>query len=575
MKNKKVSEFIFPMEISDPKDNNNSSIIVYGNPLHCNTEKLIHEYKIKEINKFLQWQLRYSFGNYVMIDLKNEPSKIIIIITSPGFCGGYKYQSKNGIILATVLSDLLEKSKETIEINEAVLERSLNVDPTHNLPTQTVFMGVERLLPAMILEISGNEVISEKSYLTMDVEAPLSFTEALEETIQCLLKNYDPEQITLMYSGGIDSSTLFAGLDKFSNGKFKLLSFDYRNFTNHPLRAKRIADEMGYKVEEADFIKISESDEYCEKLEQLLEKDIINPYNPSWAVPSRSGNKEEIVISGQNFDSLAILDMRRQQLSRTLYLLKTGNIISAGLDILWNIQFSDFFLNENFRKIYLSLIPAKYGEEKGRADFLSFLQGFISTGKPGRIKTSDRDLTEKAIDSFYKIVSTNNQSLLTDILYYYYYQFNCSHLITKFTLNTNVELILPALNGPIRSYFFNQKRNLFTILSPKEELIRSFNDITGRNFYKLINGRELKNRRTSSLKKRNSRLLERNIFLLDSGDSKLLDKIKNKALRERFRESNRKILGKIKINEGLTKREIEQGVLFVNFEKILRNVEGE
>jgi hypothetical protein len=461
-----------------------------GSPFHKKSEKILQDYQNSSLDEFLKKEATSSAGDYIIVDTTADHVKII---SSTQFAGGYV--CPNEFLVSRTLSPLLQNIND-IKLNSHYMVRFLEKKQTQIPPFSTIFKGVKRLLPGCVhfLNIKGKNSI--RTYITQG-DKPKNFSEAIKNTFSPLKKESSNKKITLMYSGGVDSTAFYYALnDVLGKDDFNIATVNLPSvYTNSSENANKIASKLGFELDFIDFPPTKKST--IRFIEKSLKKDIINPLNPHWSFFPDQENK--IIISGQNMDSVSTIDMKRKQISFFKHFLATRDF-GIIMDIVRNIQFTDTYLNNNLiQNFYARLFNIIYEKHSGMLGGEGCLMGMLSTGTPGRVNDKDQ-ISKDELLKFLEICLSKNLKEKVEVLNYFYYQSNCNKLLTTFSIN-NSAIYLPSMWAPLLSYFLGKKRNLRDAFCPKEEIYKYVNKKSGKKYREIAFHSYAKYRKSHNLRK--------------------------------------------------------------------------
>ena len=470
--------------------NKEKKVCIFGNSFHLTKKELHDKYLNNSIEDFLSFEAANSIGNYLIFDKINYN-----IITSIGYCGGYIYQNKNIIQCSTLLSNILKNiGYNNLEINKNRLIRFLEKPIQEMLPISTIFENIERILPAMVIHISNENIyryVYPFKYINNTYnEINFSFSSALDKVIKLITKNGCINNYEIMFSGGIDSSALaLSFLKSTSYNKINFTNFDYGNrSTNTPERGRIVSQLLNIQTNKVDFLKKHENNTFLIKtIEYEMENDFVNLLNPHRGY-TKIINKDSLIISGQNFDAMSIINMKRYQSSffRRILLLFKQNIrikekikfiIKILHDIKHNYQFVDKKLNKK-NKIYRqnnSRSTNKYNIE-------GIILGMISTGKPFLVNKKYHYIENRELNKILKLNKSKSKRNTLDLIHYINYQSNTNKQIATFKNYNGIEVVLPAMTGPIMNYYIHKSRTIQDAINPKREIYKYFRRESGYNY---------------------------------------------------------------------------------------------
>jgi len=426
---------------------NAGDISVVGKPLHTEYKNILNEY-VKNDTRFLKREAARSAGSYFLHDPKKNR-----IITSPGYVGGYLTEDFACTLLRPILD---KKDSKSVQFHPA-LRRFLKKSYTSFWPYQSIFQSIKRLPPGSVINYKGD--ISYNPYLRYSEG---NFNDAIEGAVEPL---ESVEQVTLMYSGGVDSTALYAALQSI-NTDVSVVSVDIGPNANSVERAVRIGELIGVDVEPVSYGWPPKNNRVINGVIQQMSHDIVDPFNPHHAFIPRS---EDIVISGQNFDSVLTGNMGRPQLSILDHLRATKKITDVFKHVIPNVQYTNKYQRSTLFQIILSRLISRYNSNwRGVSGKPAYLTGILSSGFPNVIHDSNSTRSEQ-IASHLMDNQNKQLSYLTDILKHHQYQHNSNKLIgTQDAKGTSV--YLPAMWGPFISRNIGRSRPLREAYRPKPQV---------------------------------------------------------------------------------------------------------
>jgi hypothetical protein len=367
---------------------NAEDIQVKGTPLHCDKDSLISLY-VHDRAAFFELERFHSAGSYLLIDPAGNQ-----IVTSPGYCGGYI--SEYGI--SSILKPLISATGvDAIDFDFYGITRFLERRITDCWPFITPFKGIFRIPPGSII----NYAFNKPQYTTYLRTRKLSFARAIEMSVKPLVKK---KNIILMYSGGVDSTALYAALNSISHDcdfDLKVVSIDTGPGTNSTNHASYMAKKIGFDLDILEFGYPPKRKAVITYIMDEMKKDITNPLNPhhAFATTSYSG----FALSGQNFDAMLTRNMLRPQIDFYSYLIYAKNYRRLARMLVRNSMFLSMYSSSNIlRKTILNMIKPQIRD--GFAfdnSSVAYLAGFASTGHPNIIRRNEyaksKELANKII----------------------------------------------------------------------------------------------------------------------------------------------------------------------------------
>ena len=531
-----------------------TDVSVFGNPFHEND--LVDLYYQSRVNDFIKNEGRYSCGNYVLID-PGKRDGTVRIITSPGYCGGYLSTTEDGrFYAATTLRGLLEQiGVDELEFDVGSLLHYFDQNNSYRAPFSSVFDGVYRLPPGVVLELDGTEG-TYRSYLpdSLDLDAPDDLGDLLSETVRSI----EDQDIVLALSGGVDSTVLAVSLLE-NDIEFGSVTFDIGpGYKDAPSRATAVADRLSIDTEIIDF-DMPPTGATVTHIEDAMRQDLINPRSPYRALTDRYVDEDTVVLSGQNMDAMVMLNMDnpnyssnfREDMRRPKGLLKL--MLFGGK----NTPFTDrYFSHESIRKAYFHLyrnipdiLPERFVPNhltEGRHDidtsFDGVFRGWIDHRFPNVRQNGftafesvegheavREGLIDDEITVFRRNVTEEVSKSAVQLFDFYMYCHNSNKLLTTLPLPGGAHISTAPSWGPSVSYFTPQKRTYRSAMIPKREIYEYVEKATGSSYHSMISG----NSGFSSWEnEKESRLLYENKHYLRAENSFVLSELDERRYRK-------------------------------------------
>jgi hypothetical protein len=268
---------------------------------------------------------RLSTKDFYEFCLSSNGSWVVIeegvrIITSPGFNGAY-YHPQLGLFkeLSSVF-DLNKSIKSNIQINSNIVIADILSKEfgTNGVNTQSEFLGLEKILSAMVYELNEEEVATCKSLLPKYSDIKSDFSTQL-----CKANKGLEGELGLMFSGGRDSIAIALGLKK-TGSNFSLIYVDQDNIASGGNLTTAI--EMAEILDEELIIVDGNRSNYFSSEDSLMklffkmETRIINAVAPLNSVNHLGFDH---ILDGQNMDAMLAMKMPklRQGSAKTIELL--------------------------------------------------------------------------------------------------------------------------------------------------------------------------------------------------------------------------------------------------------------
>lgn len=490
---------------------------VVGEPYHAAPERLVDRYRDEPLPEFLAGEARDSCGDYAVVDPRGEVTRLV---TSPGYAGGYIYEPGGrgehgpaGPLVATELGDLLERLPgKPPAFDERVLERYVaeGYRGSAHLPLATVFEDVTRLPPASHVELAREGVTAFRTYLP-GPRRPGTFGEAIEAAVE----HYEDEDVALLFSGGADSTALYAALRATQRtGSCRLMAVETGPGENSVESARSVAASLDAPLEVYDYGWPFEDEALVERIERCLGRDLVDPIEPHYALALGIDGVDR-VLSGHNFDQVATVDMRQPDVPRHWAVLLRGNVRPTVFGVARNAQYTDAYIDCPFlRRLYGAIVPGLAGDGVGwDRSIEGYLAGMLSTSVPNLVDRND-DWLAGEVRAYREYAGRVPPRTLVDLLNYHW-KLQYWNAVYRTVPAGMPPVDLPSNWGPFLSYYFGRRRGLRAAVSPKPEIHRYVSDRTGRSHRELKYGsfRSARRQRTDrerSGRRLRSRLLERN-----------------------------------------------------------------
>jgi len=562
-----------------------ATVQLFGYSYHLKTDDVIVKYLDFPLEEFLAYEARYSLGNYILVDLKSKDNQIIRIITSIGYSGGYIFNNNKYLFLSSILSSVLKHlNNKEIHIIEDSLLRYITIPLQFQLPFSTIFRNINRLPPAYIMEVKDGIISRKETYLAVDTSRyikPSSYGYALDEITGMLSESLMNNKINLMFSGGVDSTSYLLSFNKvIDKSKIRISTVDMDTAWNDTRRAIHVAKKLGFKIDVIDFGTPANSPDVINAIETEFTRDIINPNNPTLAFTDQYARSSDTIISGQNVDAIATVNMKRPQLSFLQHLLKTGDFGFIVNALFWNIQFTDKYISSNLMPYIYSFLIKVFLRRQVKLSITDngCLHGLLSTGFPFMISNEYYELIKAELTEFFSLIPNNTNIRFIDAFNFFYYNQNCNKLLTNFPAPCGAQVLLPVMSGPMLSYFIHKSRNVHDVISPKKEIRKYIENISGISYSSITNSKLLVNKISlqSSRKQRNTRvksiLLFRNRERLNKRNSSVLQLINDPGTLEKTELIYDNLYGNIDNNGFIDYYNMSQAFRIINLETLLANV---
>jgi hypothetical protein len=435
------------------------------------SSKVVSQYKSEGIKKYLKNEQKKSAGKYILVDTRGES---IDIVTSPGYHGGYIYCKKGKTLATNNLTAILKNiNNKKICIKYKNLMSFVRQKYVQSLPIKSIFKSVTRIPPRTHVSVHGSVIDRSFYNITTNSESK-NIKNTIEETVNPL--NKTKGDIYVMYSGGIDSTSLYLALrEAIGSSRLKPVTVDIPQTTNSKKRSKESGKFFGI---EADFLSYKwppEDSSVTNVIVKEMKKDIVNQLNPHWAVISKLSNK--IILTGQNFDSALTHGMSLPRL-----ILKSNIIQDLSRlfkTIVKNVAMTDIYSESYLLQLFYKHALNYLSSEGYIADAtdIGYKSGIISTGVPNYYIKEFETLYRAEIREVFGLLSESNSSLKS-ALQYITYQHNAAKTISTTSAN-GCSVELPAMWTPFSQYGLHKSISLSEAYNPKQELYSYVKQVSG------------------------------------------------------------------------------------------------
>lgn len=334
---------------------------ITGNSLNISEQqidKLINNNNRKELYKKLSTEACGSF--YITIKQNNRKKEII---TSPGYQGGY-FDEQTGEYSNTLGNILSERNN--IDINHIGLASFLGYGggTLRNSPVTTPFSGIRQISCGQVFEINSSKITKQRSYLNHCRSQSCTFNDGIEHAI----KPINGDSITVLFSGGKDSTALYLAIKRLHpNKKINVVTMDrYPELSLE--KAKRVSNSLDFDLHIVQHPYYWDtSKDYISHIINKMGERIVEAPNPYQGLPEKlSGDS---IVAGHEVDAMLTIDMPKspqRSLSNKIvsskYPLPAAAIGYPINYILCNLlprvhYTKEFANNKAFRKVYVSCIP--------------------------------------------------------------------------------------------------------------------------------------------------------------------------------------------------------------------------
>ena len=383
-------------------------------------------------------------------------------IASSGFSGGYIDSVR--VLYEKNISDLMTYNGKPSQ--DFVFNKIFSLIPEGFL---NPFPDVSLIDSGDVIEINKAGVVVF-NYLIDGIykKSPFSTSySALINTLECYTKNFN--SISLMYSGGIDSSLILLGLEEIG-ADFDLITFE-RSQTNdnNSKKSTLMAKRFGHTPRIIDKNAFSR-DVNKNYITDLMRKDFINPMNPHYDAT----NVGDILLSGQNADAVIGLDMVKLNDKASWFKTK----IRLRQEIL-NMWQTDGFLNINLLSKILGLFEKNYLKTRycKKNPYFNFDPDKLLSLRTGLDFNSISNLGLK-----------RKTRLQLETFNHFSYRAWALRMLSHFPNEGKVNTYLPYNSAPFINYYNSKSRFLKDSYKPKWRESEVISKKMGENYYNVISG---------------------------------------------------------------------------------------
>lgn len=251
-------------------------------------------------------------GNFSIVLWDRRQRRLLAAVDEFAIHSLVYYQNPRVVLVASRIEALLASGEVPRDVNPGAIANYLNY--TVNLAPNTIFQGVERLLPGTFLEVSEKGVACRRYW---DMSYPIDERSSEEELSRRLesvveeavrLRSTDREfnRLGAFLSGGTDSSTVVGMMGRLQLGRVKTFSIGFDEERFNELEYARItarkfaADHHEYLVTAAD----------CAAALPDMVRYFDEPYGNSSAIPTyfcarlAAQNGVNVLLAGDGGDEL-------------------------------------------------------------------------------------------------------------------------------------------------------------------------------------------------------------------------------------------------------------------------------
>lgn len=413
----------------------------------------------------------------------------IYVISSPG-CSGLFYNLENGILyLSDTIKELIKKKHSKIKFNDMEIVDAIIYGISN--PFTTIENSIKRLSSAATLTIAKMGTYKIHGYLQYNIyqQSPIQYDlRMFDKEMVILEKRLEKRKsnISIMYSGGIDSAALICALRNLNiTPVIYILEKDIGKVSTR-YRAVRFCEELGLSTQ----IVVSDTlnDQYLAGDESCL--PVFSPYTFNMydevAKYCSQKNMSELVISGESMDVLlGFGSIKRKKIEKYYGYIREcykryfhsrqfqkllGFLSKFNSDIINNYFYSFLFRRKytvpNFRHVnfpkQLNFVWNEYLEYKKEHVLTPmFPYGFNENGM------NDIDF-----------VTNRNAKIIKFYTYVSMALANIRHIESKY----NTDILLPYAQGPVLKYLLNYQLKFNDIFFPKQFLLDYIKQKTGINY---------------------------------------------------------------------------------------------
>lgn len=598
------------LELGPPSrgEQNPHEVLIYGDSLHQTNEEVLSRYQRDGIESFLRWERRHSLGSYVLVDRSRTRTRLI---SSPGYCGGYYRENGARVYVATLLREVLHREPSSILIREEMLYYLVTYAPTSafgSLPCSTLFENVRRFGPATVLDVGLGGVERIRSFAHVaESDRPETLMTAIMEVADQYARYYRHvgEEPTVLFSGGADSLLIYLALEEIvGRGNVRAITVQtsrFESLTNGHYRAIPVAQRLGVDIEivTGDW----EADPRVNvEIRRQMGLEMINSRRPDLALSGRS-DLPQLIVHGQNMDSMAgngmvnldANDDRPILSAKQLPLVSTDQLMLGQLrTLVSNFQFASEFYGSSELQLRmapfmqhsspLTLVDPDAGTELG------LLRGLIATQRPNLVHNARKPfsrvdqialMTEEA-GLFRDLVGQSVGGVaLCDLARFYGYTQLALKRGCSVPLENGVNTSFYPMAGAVLSYFLGRTRTMSDAFSPKEDVYRVIEQLSGVSYSELRGVRDAEmNEQIARIndqrgEDKRDTFIENNRELLDDSASNVLAKLSTHAAREPMLEVFRLAAeGSDPLSDSFTVFNQSVARQLINLELLLREPDG-
>lgn len=458
---------------------------IVGDPIHDSTEALLDLYTESEV-EYLRQEMSRSVGDYVLVDGRGSSTKLI---TSPMFTGGYVHTVENTTYADNLGAILRNASTESIQLDPDRLHHYLSGEGA-SLPYSTVFSDIVKVQSGMRMTVDADNHKLWSYFDEVDLTSHEDFESVGRRLAQAFSEHYS--NVSILFSGGIDSGLLYAFLAETTDANPNLLTFDWPGPSNNKKQAKSLAAELGEELSIVDFSHglDTEREAVLSSQEKNMKTDLVNINSPYFGITPEDIPRDGVVLSGQNFGEISALHMKQQQF-KLHYRLQNqsdfGGLSEIFLDeakrLARNVLFTDVYRrNSSLRKFLIWVLKRYFSERRSSDKQEAIPAGFISSSFPNFF----RSFSEKSALNELDRIETANLPIDSFLVHYIYAVFsNANRAVKVDKSDSSSPILLPGSSGPAISYMLGRGQTLGDAYFPKREYYKTFESLTAVDYHEV------------------------------------------------------------------------------------------
>ncbi len=561
--------------------------------------------------------VRRSVGKYYLI-IENRDE--IVIICSPASPGVFYINTGSSIIISNNEVEVYSHSSPA-KLNDMEVLNMLVSHPAYRSPFSSIFKNVDRITGGMILHIKRDFNIRKELFLEdecllnrrnhrFDKNKYITFKQTLEKTIELIADGQKNNPKYILLSGGIDSSVLLLGLQKFYDN---IQAVHWPMKKRESLVVHELCKKSGVKLNYLNLgwitSKHKSDDVEIDRFRQFYKSALgITLFHPMFIEIQnyiRSNNlTSPCFFSGQNMEEPYMIQcvLPRGVIDTFGYLwlsiknnlfLKQSLFGRFGHKLLSKNKFNSMNIGKigTYKKYCFNFNTYDYMlfctmPTKGYSipfEDIYFLPDELHTIMDEFYEFKKNRFLEYAIDQFasfsrlrgYKNVDDKAINSLAKILLYLKYDQNAqlNYWNTGEALEYNI--MLPASEGPMLDFFLGYQLSFKDYFLPKRYCYKYFQENFGTGFKSFVHEAISKGSyKESPLKKKifdeNRNVLHLFNSLINANDSIILENIENGIIRKYIMGQYKKL--ETQEGQKMSKHDIMELERLVNLEICLRHI---